>query len=67
MKFLELISGLIMLVYGLFCLYKPDRIMKFNMWVREQMFSDQLLVSHRKKIGVMLVICGLILLYAWII
>ena len=63
MRFLEILIGLFFLVSSLGYLYRPTIIIRFNAWGRKYLFNDQLLVTHRKKIGVVLLIISVIFLY----
>ena len=63
MRFLEVLIGLFFLVGSLGYLYRPTTIIKFNAWGRKYLFNDQLLVTHRKKIGAVLLIISIIFLY----
>lgn len=63
MRFLEILIGLFFLVGSLGYLYRPTIIIKFNAWGRKYIFNDQLLVTQRKKIGIVLLIVSIIFLY----
>ena len=63
MRFLEILIGLFFLIGSLGYLYRPTIIIRFNAWGRKYLFNDQLLVTHRKKIGVLLLIVSVIFLY----
>ena len=63
MRLLEVLIGLFFLIISLGYLYRPTIIIRFNNWGRKYLFSDQLLITHRKKIGVVLLIISIIFLY----
>jgi len=67
LRFFEIFIGLFLLIISLGYLYRPAMITKFNAWGRKYLFNDQLLITHRKKIGVILLIISIILLYGGLV
>jgi len=67
LRYLEILIGLFLLIISLGYLYRPAMITKFNAWSRKYLFNDQLLITHRKKIGVILLIISIILLYGGLV
>ncbi|NIM02911.1 hypothetical protein GTN66_02000 [bacterium] len=63
MRLLEILIGLLLLIISVGYLYRPTIIIRFNDWGRKYLFNDQLLITHRKKIGVVLLIIAIIFLY----
>jgi len=55
--------SLFLILLGLGYLYAPSKVIKFNSWVRENLFSDRFLLLYRKKTGVFLVLLGAVILY----
>jgi len=66
-KIIQILTGLILLIFSMGYLYHPDLVAKFNAWVRRHIFNDQLLISHRRKIGVLLLILGFIFIFTGIV
>ncbi|MBA7470206.1 hypothetical protein ES705_01688 [subsurface metagenome] len=67
MRLLEVLIGLFFLIISLGYLYRPTIIIRFNDWGRKYLFNDQLLITHRKKIGVVLLIISIIFLYGGLV
>ncbi|MFB0526327.1 MAG: hypothetical protein ACETVO_02500 [bacterium] len=63
MRLLEVLIGLFFLIGSLGYIYRPTIIIRFNAWSRKYLFNDQLLITHRKKIGVVLLIIAIVFLY----
>lgn len=63
MRLLEILIGLLFLIISVGYLYRPTIIIRFNAWGRKYLFNDQLLITHRKKIGVVLLIIAIVFLY----
>ena len=63
MRLLEILIGLLFLIISVGYLYRPTIIIRFNAWGRKYLFNDQLLITHRKKIGVILLIIAIVFLY----
>ncbi len=63
MNIIVLFIGLFMLAIGLGYLYHPDKVQRFNNWVKEYIFNDRLLITHRRKVGVMLLFAGAVIVY----
>jgi len=63
LRLLEALAGIFFLIMSLGYLYRPTIIIKINAWGRKYLFNDQVLVAHRKKIGVVLLIISVIFLY----
>ncbi len=63
MRLLEVLIGLLLLIISVGYLYQPTIIIRFNAWGRKYLFNDQLLITHRKKIGVILLIISIVFLY----
>jgi len=64
LRLLEVLVGVFFLIIGLGYLYRPTIIIKFNALGRKYLLNDQLLVTHRKKIGAVLLIISIVFLYA---
>ncbi|MGM0440941.1 MAG: hypothetical protein ACQEQC_00775 [Elusimicrobiota bacterium] len=63
MKYLNIIVALFIMAVGMGYLARPDIITKFNEWMRENLFSDRLLLRHRRKVGTLLLFMGAVLFY----
>jgi len=63
LRLLEILIGLLFLIISVGYLYRPTIIIRFNAWGRKYLFNDQLLITHRKKIGVILLIIAIVFLY----
>ncbi len=63
MKGFKLLLGLLSLILGLGYLYRPYWIVKLNEWVRMNIFNDQILISRRRKVGIILFFIGVILIF----
>ncbi len=59
---IKVIIGFILLLVGLSYLYRPDSIIKINSWVKANVFNDQVIINHRRKIGVVIILIGIIFL-----
>ena len=66
MELFKMLAGLVLLLFGMGYLYRPDRIIKFNAWMREHLFNDHILINHRRKIGVILIALGLMVMFVGI-
>ncbi len=62
MLFVKIVFSLVLLFLGLCYLYQPHIIIRINEWVREILLNDELLINHRKKIGLILILISLLLL-----
>ncbi|NLB35369.1 MAG: hypothetical protein GX817_06105 [Elusimicrobia bacterium] len=62
MKVLFALPGILLLFLGIGYLSRPDIISAFNSWCRENLFTDRLLIIHRRKVGVMLIFVGVLIL-----
>ena len=60
---IKILIGFILLLTGLGYMYRPNIIIKVNFWIRENVFNDKMLIIHRRKIGVVLIVVGIIVLY----
>lgn len=60
---LHIIAGLFVVLLSLGYLYRPRIILAMNEYMRRTLFNDQWLVTRRKKIGVLLFLAGIIILY----
>ncbi len=60
---IKILVGLALMLAGLGYMYRPNTITKMNSWIRENIFNDQMLINHRRKIGVVLIVLGIILFY----
>jgi len=63
MKGFRFLLGLLLLVLGLGYLYRPYWIVKLNAWVRMNIFNDQILITRRRKVGIILFFIGVILIF----
>lgn len=63
MNIIFIFIGLFMLAMGFGYLYRPDKVQKINSWIRENLFNDRLLLTKRRKVGVMLLFVGAIIIY----
>ena len=62
MKLLAALFGFLALLLGAGYLYRPDKVSDFNNWCRNNLFSDRLLLIHRRRTGVLLIFAGLAIL-----
>lgn len=60
---IKILVGFFLLLTGLGYMYRPNIIIKINNWVRKNVFNDRMLINHRRKIGVVLILLGLIAIY----
>ena len=60
MNILFLIFGIMSLLLSLGYLYKPDTIIRINEFFKKTVFNDQHVIFRRKKIGIILLIIGVI-------
>ena len=49
-----------MVILGVCYVYRPNLILRMNAVLRENVFSDALVASSRKKVGLYLVLLGLV-------
>ena len=63
MRFIRILLSLLFLILGLGYLYRPHLIVKFNLWMKQTIFNDELLINHRRKVGLILVFVSLLLLF----
>ncbi len=63
MIYLNLFCAIFIMFLGIGYLARPDKISNFNEWMRGNIFSDRLLLNHRRKIGTFLLLLGFLLLY----
>ncbi|MDD5260114.1 MAG: hypothetical protein PHD29_09135 [bacterium] len=63
MKTLKLLAGLIMLMFSVGYLFRPDLIIKVNDWGRSFVFNDKYIMEHRRKIGVLFLVLAFIAIY----
>jgi len=60
---MKIIIGLLLLAAGMGYLYRPNTVMKLNEWIKKHIFNDQILIHHRRKIGLAMLLLGFLLLY----
>ncbi len=60
----SLTAGALLVILGVCYVYRPNLILRMNAVLRENVFSDALVVSSRKKVGLYLVLLGLVGLIA---
>ena len=63
MKIIIFFIGVFMFALGFGYLYHPDKVQKFNSWIRDNVFNDRLLITHRRKLGTMLIFIGTVIIY----
>ena len=63
MKILKIFIGILLFIISIGYLYRPSMIIKFNSWGRKYILNDQLLITHRRKIGTVLLFLAVIALY----
>ena len=63
MKTQKLLVGLIMLMFSIGYLFRPDLIIKINDWGRSFLFNDKYIMEHRRKIGVFLLVLAFIAIF----
>jgi uncharacterized protein YjeT (DUF2065 family) len=63
LRIIELLTGCFFLFIGFGYLYYPQKIQRINSWIRDNICNDRLLLSHRRKAGVVIVFAGLIVVY----
>lgn len=60
---IKILIGLVLLLAGLGYMYRPNIIIKVNFWIRKNVFNDQMLINHRRRIGMVLIVLGIIAMY----
>ena len=60
MNIIFLLFGVMSLLLSLGYLYKPDTIVKINEFFKKRIFNDQHVIFRRKKIGIVLLVIGVI-------
>lgn len=63
MKIILILIGVVIMVFGFGYLYHPDKISKLNNWVCENIFNDRMLLTKRRKAGVLLILLGTFIIY----
>ena len=63
MRIVLFLTGLFVLALGLGYLYRPEKIQRINCWLRDNLFNDRLLVTHRRRAGTVLLFIGIILIF----
>ncbi|MBI5554623.1 MAG: hypothetical protein HY920_02055 [Elusimicrobia bacterium] len=63
MKTLKLLVGLIMLMFSIGYLFRPDLIIKINDWGRSFLFNDKYIMKQRRKIGVFFLVLAFIAVF----
>lgn len=63
MKNLKLLVGLIMLMFSIGYLFRPDLIVKINDWGRSFVFNDKYIMENRRKVGVFFLVLSFIAIY----
>jgi hypothetical protein len=63
MKTLKLLVGLVMFMFSIGYLFRPDLIIKINDWSRSFLFNDKYIMEQRRKIGVFFLILAFIAVY----
>jgi len=63
MKTLKLMVGLIMLIFSIGYLFRPDLIIKINDWGRSFVFNDKYIMEKRREIGVFFLVLAFIAIY----
>ncbi len=63
MKTLKLLLGLIMLMFSIGYLFRPDLVIKINDWGRSFLFNDKYIMKYRRKIGVFFLVLAFIAVY----
>ncbi|MBN2407820.1 MAG: hypothetical protein JXJ19_08990 [Elusimicrobia bacterium] len=63
MNFIKNVTAIFLIILGFGYLYRPDKISRFNSWIKENIFNDRLIIIYRKRIGVLLIFIGALILY----
>ncbi|MDD5131681.1 MAG: hypothetical protein PHH44_03385 [bacterium] len=63
MKTLKLLVGLIMLMFSIGYLFRPDLIIKVNDWGRSFVFNDKYIMEKRRLVGVFFLILAFIAIF----
>lgn len=63
MNYLDIAIGLFCILMGFGFLYLPGTVQKVNTWIRDNIFSDRILLTHRRRAGVFLIFLGAIIIY----
>ncbi len=59
---IKLLISLFFVALGGSYLYAPHIVSKFNRWIRDNIATDRLLILHRRKTGLFLIVFGALLL-----
>ena len=60
---LKTLVGLFLIILGYWYIRCPSKISAINEWFRDHVFNDRHLIVHRKKIGVLLLLIGLVVFF----
>ena len=60
---MKILTGLLFLLAGIGYLYSPAIIMRINEFMKNRVFNDNIIIHHRRKIGIALVLIGFIVLF----
>ena len=63
MKTLKLLVGLVMLIFSIGYLFRPDLVVKVNDWGRSFVFNDKYIMEKRRLVGVFFLILAFIAIY----
>lgn len=61
--FIKLALGIAFLLLSLGYLYHPSAILKLNDWSRQNLFDDTKILLARRRIGTLLLLLGILLVY----
>ncbi|MCX5784792.1 MAG: hypothetical protein NTX59_03805 [Elusimicrobia bacterium] len=61
--YLKIFFGLVFLLLGLGYVYKPEIIERLNRLLKETLLNDSYAALHRKELGLLFVLMGILLLY----
>lgn len=63
MKTLKLLVGVVLLLFSIGYLFRPDLIIKVNDWGRSFVFNDKYIMEQRRKIGVFFLVLAFIAIF----
>ncbi len=67
MNTITAVIGFLLVLAGIGYLYRPDKISKLNSWFKNYIFNDRVLLLHRRKVGVAILLIGVVIFYLSII
>jgi hypothetical protein len=60
---MSILIGLFFLLIGFGYLYSPDKIRMLNEWIKDNLLNDRLIISYRRKMGVLFLLLGALIIY----